>query len=248
MINCLIVDDEPGNVRILRKMLEEYCPQVYVAGEAINPEEAEQLISKLEPDLVFLDIEMPYGNAFDLLDRLMPVSFEVIFITAFNEYALKAFKYSALDYLLKPISIKELCQAVEKVSEKVRLQNSRTQLANLLANLRQPDVNSYKIALPTMGGLVFVLVDQIIRCEAIGGYSTFFLKSGEKIISCKNIKEYEDLLPPSIFLRVHNSHIVNLVYIKAYHKGRGGYVEMEDGTTIELAIRRKKEFLNRFRI
>jgi two-component system LytT family response regulator len=248
MINCLIVDDEPGNIRILRKMLEEYCPQVVVMGEALNPDEAETLIQKLEPRLVFLDIEMPFGNAFDLLDRLMPVSFEIIFVTAFNDYALKAFKYSALDYLLKPINIKELCHAIEKVSEKIRLRSSSTQLANLLANLRQPDVNSYKIALPTIDGLDFVLVDQIIRCEAVGGYTAFYLKTREKIVSARNIKEYEDLLPPSLFLRVHNSHIINLMYIKAYHKGRGGYVEMEDGTTIELAIRRKKEFLNRFRL
>jgi two-component system, LytTR family, response regulator len=246
MINCVIVDDEPKNIRVLIKMLEEFCPEALIVGEATNATEAEKTIVKLQPDLLFLDVEMPYGNAFDLLDRLMPVKFEIVFVTAFNDYTLKAFKYSALDYLLKPVNIEELRTAVQKASEKLRLRNTNKQLNNLLANLKQPDASSYKLALPSMEGLVFVPTDTITRCEASGGYTVFYLKSGEKILSAKNIKEYEEILPPSTFLRVHNSHIINLMCIKKYHKGRGGYIEMDDQALIEVASRRKNEFLSRF--
>jgi two-component system LytT family response regulator len=245
-MNCIIVDDEPKNIRVLTKMLEEFCPDATVVGVAANAGEAEKMISKSQPDLVFLDVEMPYGNAFDLLDRLMPVNFEIVFVTAFNDYTLKAFKYSALDYLLKPVNIEELRAAVQKASEKLRLRNMNKQLNNLLANLKQPNASTYKLALPSMEGLVFVLTDMIMRCEASGGYTVFYMKNGEKILSAKNIKEYEDILPPLIFMRVHNSHIINLMCIKKYHKGRGGYIEMEDQALIEVASRRKNEFLNRF--
>jgi len=248
MINCVIVDDEPGNVRVLEKMLDQYCPQVMVCGEASDAEKAEKLIREVQPELVFLDIEMPHGNAFDLLDRMMPVEFDVIFVTAFDEYTLKAFKYSILDYLLKPVNIEDLQQAVEKASERLRLRKSSAQLNNLLANLRQPDPLAQKLAIPTSEGIVFVQVDAITRCEAKGSYVMLHFRNGEKILSSRNIREYEKLLPPSHFLRVHNSYIINLMDIKKYHKGRGGTVEMQDRTVIEIAIRRKNEFLSRFRM
>jgi two-component system, LytTR family, response regulator len=246
MINCVIIDDEPKNIRVLTKMLEEFCPDAVVVGEATNAGDAEKIIFRTQPDLVLLDVEMPYGNAFDLLDSLMPVKFEVVFVTAFNDYTLKAFKYCALDYLLKPVNIEELRTAVQKASEKVRLRNMNKQLNTLLANLKQPDATSFKLALPSIEGLVFVPTDTITRCEASGGYTVFYLKNGEKILSTKNIKEYEDILPHSIFMRVHNSHIINLMCIRKYHKGRGGYIEMEDQALIEVASRRKNEFLSRF--
>jgi two-component system LytT family response regulator len=246
MINCVIIDDEPKNIRVLTKMLEEFCPDAVVVGEATNAGDAEKIIFRTQPDLVLLDVEMPYGNAFDLLDSLMPVKFEVVFVTAFNDYTLKAFKYCALDYLLKPVNIEELRIAVQKASEKVRLRNMNKQLNTLLANLKQPDATSFKLALPSIEGLVFVPTDTITRCEASGGYTVFYLKNGEKILSTKNIKEYEEILPHSIFMRVHNSHIINLMCIRKYHKGRGGYIEMEDQALIEVASRRKNEFLSRF--
>ena len=248
MISCIIIDDEPGNIRVLKKLLQEFCPETIVSGEASDAEQGERIILKLQPDLVFLDIEMPYGNAFELLDRLMPVKFGVIFVTAFNDYTLKAFKYSALDYLLKPVNIEELREAVKKASERQRLRDTNQQLNNLLANLREPQPSSFKLALPSMEGLIFVPMDTITRCEASGGYTLFYLKNGEKILSAKNIKEYEEILPASTFLRVHNSHIINLMYIRKYHKGRGGCIEMEDQTIIEVASRRKNEFLSRFRL
>ncbi len=246
MVNCVIVDDEPRNIKVLKAMLEEFCPDLSIVGEAPDAEQAEKIIDMVRPDLVFLDIEMPYGNAFDLLDRLMPIAFEVIFITAFNEYSLKAFKYSALDYLLKPVNIEELRLAVQKASERMRLKQSNQRLNNLLANLKQQDPSTYKLALPNMEGLVFVPIDTIIRCEASKGYTFLYLKDGTRHLSTRTIKEYEDLLPPSAFLRIHNSHIINLMSVKKYQKGRGGYVEMEDDTLIEVASRRKTEFLKRF--
>lgn len=246
MIKYIIIDDESKNIRVLKKMLDEFCPDTFFEGEATNTSEGEELIRKIQPDLVFLDIQMPYENAFDLLDRILPVKFEIIFVTAFNDYTLKAFRYCALDYLLKPVNIDELSAAVQKVAERLRLKNVNFQLNNLLANLRQPSASSHKLALPNAESLVFISVKDIIRCEASRGYTIFFMNNGDKILSTKTIKDYEDLLPPDTFLRVHHSHIVNLLYVRKYHKGRGGYIEMDGRVMIEVSTRRKNEFLGRF--
>jgi two-component system, LytTR family, response regulator len=246
MMRALIIDDEPKNVRILKKLLEDYCPQVEVCGDAGDAKSAFTAITALKPDLVFLDIEMPYGNAFDLLDKLLPVAFEIIFITAFDDYTLKAFKYSALDYLLKPVDIDELKAAVKKAAEKIAGKNINLQLGNLLSNLKNNQAALQKIALPAADGIVFMNVEEIIRCEASGNYTIIYADSKEKITASKTIKEYEDLLPPGIFCRIHNSHIINLNRIKKYHRGRGGFVVMDDGTSIEVASRRRDEFLAKF--
>jgi len=248
MINALIVDDEPKNIRILNGLLEESCPEVKILGEAVSAETAIPLIHEKNPDLVFLDIEMPYGNAFDLLDRIMPINFEIIFITAFDDYTLKAFKYSALDYLLKPVSIDELKTAVRKAKERIRFKNINHQLQNLLFNINKPSPSLQKIALPCNEGLVFVLLSDIIRFEAKGGYTQVLTTDGQKYVSSRIIKEYEEILPEDIFFRIHNSHIINLNYVKKYHKGRGGVIEMSDNAQIEVATRRKEEFLARFGI
>lgn len=248
MLKSVLIDDEPKNNRILRKMVEDFCPSVTVVGEAENADLGVQLIKETKPDLVFLDIEMPYGNAFDLLDRLKPVTFEVIFVTAFNEYSLKAFRYSALDYLLKPVNIEELQIAVNKAVERLRSRQLQSQLDLLLHNLSKPDPSVQKLALPSKEGLVFIVVGEILRCEANGAYTYFHMQNGEKIVSAKNIKEYEELLPDKLFFRVHNSHLINLNCIQKYHRGRGGFVEMKDGVHIEVATRRKDEFLARFNL
>jgi two-component system LytT family response regulator len=246
MINYILIDDEPKNIRILQKMLEEFCPDASFAGSATQLNEGEDLVLKVKPDLIFLDIQLPYGNAFDLLDRLQPITFEVIFVTAFNDYTLKAFRYSALDYLLKPVNINELVAAFQKASEKLRLRKVNLQLNTLLSNLRQSESTSHKLALPNAESLVFINVGDIVRCEAKGGYTAFFMKNGDKIVSTRAIKEYEDLLPSDIFIRIHNSHIINIQYVKKYHKGRGGYIEMEGNVSVEVSIRRRNEFLGRF--
>lgn len=247
-MRTIIIDDEPKNIRILRKLLEDYCSEVNIVAEASNVEVAHKIIKELSPDLVFLDIEMPFGNAFDLLDKLKPVSFEVIFVTAFNDYALKALKYSALDYLLKPVNIEELKQSVQRALERIQSKGINEKLNNLLYNLQKPQAIMQKLALPSAEGLIFIHIDKIARCEASGAYTIIFTRSGDKITTSRNIKDYEDLLPDGLFYRVHNSHIVNLNCIKKYYRGRGGYIEMEDGTTIEVATRRKEGFLKHFGI
>ena len=246
MINCVLIDDEPKNIRILKQLLAEFCPQTAFAGAASDTEEAESLIRRTQPDLVFLDIQLPGENAFDLLDRLPSARFEVVFVTAYHEYSLRAFRYAALDYLLKPVNIHELTAAVDKAAELLRLRDANCRVNSLLANLRTPQVTAHKIALPNAENLTFISVDDIIRCEANGGYTIFFLKNGEKILSCRTIKEYEDILPADYFLRIHDRHIVNVLYVKRYFKGRGGYIEMEDQATVEVSTRRKNNFLSRF--
>lgn len=246
MIRSVLIDDEPKNNRILKMMLEEFCPEVTIAGQTDNVTDGVNLIREVKPDLVFLDIEMPHGNGFDLLDQLMPIRFEVIFITAFNDYSLKAIKYSALDYLLKPVNIDELKTAVIKAAEKIASRKVNARIENLLYNLHKPQQELQKIALPSREGYVFVLLTDIIRCESKTGYTTFYVAGAEKIMSSRNIKEYEPLLPNEIFFRIHNSHIINLNHVKKYHRGRGGYLEMDDGATIEVATRRKDELLARF--
>ncbi|MDF2188760.1 LytTR family DNA-binding domain-containing protein [Paraflavitalea sp. CAU 1676] len=246
MIRAVLIDDEPKNNRILKLMLEEFCPQLTIEGQADNAEEGVTLIQETEPDLVFLDIEMPFGSGFDLLDRLKPVNFEIIFITAFNNYSLKAIKYSALDYLLKPVSIDELIAAVNKAAEKIKARQVNTRIENLLYNLKKPAAAVQKLALPSKEGYVFVSLSDIIRCESKNGYAVFHIKGMEKITSSKNIKEYESLLQDDMFLRIHNSHIININYVAKYHRGRGGLIEMEDGTTLEVATRRKEELMARF--
>ncbi|HYE55933.1 MAG TPA: LytTR family DNA-binding domain-containing protein [Chitinophagaceae bacterium] len=248
MLRTIIVDDEPKNRKLLVSLLSEFCPQVKVEGEAGSADEAAQLIQQVNPELVLLDIEMPYGNAFDLLDKLMPVDFEIIFITAFDEYTLKAFKYSALDYLLKPVDIAELQVAIEKAAKKIHLRTINQQLTTLLQNMNPAKNPVPKIALPTQEGFVFTAIHDIVRLEASGNYTLIYTTDGHKHISAKTIQQYEKVLPPGQFFRIHNSHMVNLNFIKRYHKGRGGEVEMTDGVVLEVAVRRKDAFLELFKV
>lgn len=246
MIKVLTVDDEPKNLRILKELLTGYCPETLLVGEAGNMETAIRLINELQPDLVLLDIEMPHGNAFDLLDRIMPVGFEIVFVTAFDSYSLKAFKYSALDYLLKPVSIDELKNAVAKATQRKDLKNFNLQLSHLMQGLKTGDQGLQKIAIPSHNGnLEFITVESILYCEASGSYTFVYTTEGHRFVSSKSIKEYEEILPGQIFFRAHHSYIINLNRIKKYHKGRGGEVEMENGAVLEIATRRKEEFMKR---
>jgi two-component system LytT family response regulator len=245
MIKALIVEDEPGNVRIMYKLLEVYCPQVDICGDAGNVDTALELIKKTKPELIFLDIEMPGGNAFTLLDKLKPLNFEVIFVSAYDNYTLKAIKYSALDYILKPVNIEELINAVNKVSAKINSQQLQQRIESLMGNLNTSKKSLQSLAVPANFGYEFIVINNIIRCEASGKYTYFYMNDGRKIISVKNLKEYEDLLSPDVFFRIHHSHIININFIKRYHKATG-IIEMEDTMKIPIASRRKKEFLSLF--
>lgn len=245
MIKTLIIEDEPGNIRILRNLLATYCPQVNIIGEAGTVDTAYALIKKINPELIFLDIEMPGGNAFTLLDRLKPLHFEIIFITAYDNYTLKAIKYSALDYILKPVNIEELILAVNKVAEKINAQQTQQRIENLLGNINASKKGPQSLAVPANFGYEFIIVSNIIRCEASGKYTYFYMSDGRKIISVKNLKEYEALLAPEVFFRIHHAHLININFVKRFHKSKG-IVEMEDAMKIPLATRRKKEFLTLF--
>ena len=245
MIRTVIVDDEIDSIRVLQRLLETACPNVEIVGKADGVETGLLMIQINRPDLVFLDIEMTQGNAFDLLNQLQPLNFRVIFVTAFDNYALRAFKYSAVDYLLKPVDMDDLRNAVERVSSELLEKSMVEKMQVLLENVSTLQLSRQKIAIPTINGLIFVAIEDIIRLEAKGSYTIIYLANKEQVMATRNIKEYEDLLPEVIFCRVHNSHIINLQNIQKYNKGRGGYVTMEDGSSIEVASRRREEFLRR---
>ncbi len=244
-IKTIIIDDEQGNIITLTEMLNNYCPDVYLLGTANNITDGEKLIHAENPDLVFLDIEMPFGNGFELLNKLTPINFEVVFITAFNNYAIKAFKYSVIDYLLKPVNIDELKAAVIKVKNKLETTNVALRIDSLLSNLKMEKSGQKKIGITTEEGILFEEIDNIMYLEAEGSYTTIFLKGDKKEITSRTLKDLEDILPDTIFFRVHNSSIININYIKKYYKGRGGYVEMEDHKKIEVSQRKKDEFLSK---
>jgi len=245
MIRTVLIDDEIDSNRILETLLKNYCPQVTVVGTADGVETAISLIRDVRPGLVFMDIEMTKGNAFDLLNRLQPVNFHVIFVTAFDNHAVRAFKYNAVDYLLKPVNIRELCAAVEKLSGKLIETDLLDRVKGMLQSIRDPDQADKRIGFPTLNGLSFVPLREIIRLEASNGCTTVYLQNGKRVTVTGTIKDYEELLPESIFFRIHHSHLINLTKIRAYQKGRGGYLTMDDDSFIPVANRRREEFMQR---
>jgi two-component system, LytTR family, response regulator len=246
MIKAIIIDDEPGNIVTLEELLKLYNPEVQVLQTALNPIVGQELILKHKPDIVFLDIEMPYGNAFSMLDKLAPVNFEVIFVTAFNEYAIKAFRYAALDYILKPVNLNELKAAVDRAIQRLDEKKMNTRVDMLLNNMKVENHNFQKIGLPTQDGFRFESIQNIVSLEANGSYTNINIKGNVKEMVSKNLAYFEDLLPSGTFCRIHHSTIINLNFIKKYFKGRGGYVEMENGSVIEVSVRKKEDFLSKF--
>ena len=248
MISALILDDEQNNIEALANLLNQFCPEITVVGSASDIQTGSALITKLDPQLVFLDIEMPFGNAFDMLEKMIPVTFEVIFVTAFEQYAIRAFKYVALDYLLKPVNIEELKRAVGRAKIRIEEKKINTRIESLLDNFRNESKGLKKIGLPAADGLIFEEIENIVHLQAEGNYTFVFTNDKRKLLVSKNLKEFEDLLPPALFCRIHHSHIVNLNFIKKYHKGRGGFVILADGSEVEVSSRKKDEFLEKFRI
>ncbi|MFN8253486.1 MAG: LytTR family DNA-binding domain-containing protein [Ferruginibacter sp.] len=242
MITAIIIDDEAKGRLALHKKLTVYCPQVNIIAEAGNGLEALLLIQHHKPQLVFLDIEMPKMNGFEMLNALAEKNFHVIFTTAYDQYAIKAIKYAAFDYLLKPIDIEELKTAVEKAEQK-RAHQTNSQVELLQQNMQHPKKQLNKLAIPTLEGLLFFDINDIVHLEANSNY-TFIHFSGEpKITASKTLKEFEDILPEDIFFRTHHSHIINLNYIKRYIKGDGGQIELQNGNYAEVSRRKKEEFM-----
>jgi two-component system, LytTR family, response regulator len=247
-INSVIVDDEPGNIITLNELLKLYCPNVTVTNTAPDAAKAFEIINSSKPDLVFLDIEMPYGNAFDLLDKLLPVKFEIIFITAFNNYAVKAFKYAALDYILKPVNIQELRLAVAKAEKRLQEKTENIRVKTLLNNLKLAGNGAPKLSLATDNDFHIEEMQHMLYLEASGSYTFVYMKNGTKYTVSKSLKEFEELLPENLFCRVHHSFIINIAAVKKYSKGRGGAVELVNGITIDVSVRKKEQFLQWFKI
>jgi len=246
MIRAVIVEDELHSRESLKNLLRDFCPQVELCGAAASVEEAAPLIRAEKPALLFLDIELQNGTGFDLLRLLPDMEFDVIFTTAFEQYAIQAIKMSSLDYLLKPIDIDELQEAVAKAIEKQHHQQHKAQLELLLANIgaRPPAVQN-RICLSTAEGLEFLRVEDILYCEANGSYTTFHLRENRKIVVSKNLKEYETLLGGHAFMRVHNSYLINLRAVQRYVKTEGGYILMKNNTHIGISVKKREEFFQR---
>ena len=247
MTRCFIVEDEPFNRQVLEDILEDNFPNLEKVGFADNIEEARKAIAKIQPDLIFLDVELPDGQSFELLEEFKNAKFQIIFITSHDNYAVKAFKYSAVDYILKPINIDELTRAITRALERKKDLDDRHSIDFLLSNLGEKGSGYNKIALPSSDGLSFVDVLDIIRCEADSNYTIVYTKSGEKHVISRSLKEFEELLPEEIFFRVHKSHLVNLNRIQKYVRHDGGYVVLEDGTNITIATRKRDAFLQRLK-
>lgn len=245
-MKAIIIEDEKQSAMLLSNLLRDFCPEIKLTGAASNVADGFSMIKKLSPDVVFLDIEMQKETGFDLLKQFEKINFEIIFTTAYEKYALKAIKFCALDYLLKPIDVEELKTAVDRVAEKSSKQSSNKKFEALLQNMGS-NPNQFQIALPSLEGISFVPVVDIIYCKAERQYTKFFLKSGETIMTSKNLGEYEELLSEHNFLRVHHSSLINLSEVKKYIRGEGGAVIMNNGVEIDVAKRRKEEFLKKFK-
>jgi two-component system LytT family response regulator len=242
-LRTIIVDDEQDAVEFINSIINEYCTSLEVVGKANNVVQGVAAINENKPDLVFLDVEMPNGSGFDLLAQFPGKDFDVVFITAFNHYAIRAIKFSAVDYILKPININEFIEAVDRVVKKrsERSAPGNENLRILMENLRSPLPS--RLAIPTADGMEYLNPKDIIRIEADRSYSWFFITGDRKILVSKHLKEFQELLSDRYFFRSHNSHLINLKYVKKYIRKEGGYIEMADGATIPVSRNRKDLFL-----
>jgi two-component system LytT family response regulator len=242
-LKTIIIDDESDAVDFISSIIGEYCPSLIVEGKAHNVIEGVRVINEKKPDLVFLDVEMPNGTGFDLLSQFPEKNFEVVFITAFNHYAIKAIKFSAVDYILKPININEFIEAVERVIHKrsAKSPSNNDNIKILMENLRSPLPT--RLAIPTSEGMEYLNPKEIIRIEADRSYSWFFITGNRKILVSKHLKEFQDLLSDRYFFRAHNSHLINLKYVRKFLRREGGSIEMQDGAQIPISRNRKDLFL-----
>lgn len=248
MIKTIIIDDEKHAISGLKYELSMNCPQVAVIGETTDPKEGIHLVQELKPNLIFLDIEMPTMNGFELLKNISgKIDFDVIFVTAYDQYAIKAFKFSAVDYLLKPVNSNELKDAI-RLLEKRKYSFNNEHFEALLSNISKKNNTLEKIVLPTSKGLEFIEVKQIIRCESDSNYCKVFLTNNEFLFLAKTLKEIESILFEYGFYRIHNSHLIALDHIARYQNIDGGVIEMKDGTSIPVARSKKNEFLKRFKL
>ncbi|HEY0354637.1 MAG TPA: LytTR family DNA-binding domain-containing protein [Flavisolibacter sp.] len=244
MIRSVIIDDEPQNASILKSDLQQHCPFVQVEAVCHSAKEGILAIKKIQPDLVFLDIEMPWMNGFEMLEVIGEINFNIIFTTAHDQFAAKAFRISAVDYLMKPIDSDDLKTAVKKAGEKIQLQHGQANIENLLQNIKQPSLQQ-RIALPYKDGYEFVEVSQIIYCQAEGAYTKVFLQNKKQVLVSKSLGDIEELLPHSIFQRIHHSTVINIDYVTHFVRTDGGYVKMKTGEELAVSRSRKESMMER---
>lgn len=244
MIKSIIVDDEHYGRQALQLALEKYCPEVELIAVCKGPEQALKTIRDLHPQLVFLDVQMPNMSGFDLLEQLAPINFEVIFVTSYDQYAIKAIKFSALDYLLKPLDVDDLIQAVQKAKQYMNQNGGVYRYQSVLNNIQYKTGHIEKLAVPTLEGIDFFATKDIIYCHAEGNYTTLYLTEQKNPLISKNLKEFENLLSGSGFCRVHNSYLINMQHVLKYIKGEGGYVILTGDHHVDISRRRKDAFLN----
>jgi len=243
-MKAILVDDEPDGIRTLKKMLEVHCPNVDVEASCFNASMAKQLIDQLHPDVVFLDIQMPGKSGLELLTELPAKHFEVIFVTAHNEYMLQALQYSAADYLLKPVDEDRLIEAVKRVEEKLQAGKKEEPTDTLLHNLRYAgNPSEMRLCLPTLKGFIVLRLEEIVYCEAERSYTIFHITGGKTVTISRPLFDYDNLLKDTSFLRIHKSFLINLYHVREYQRGEGGVVIMSDNAEIEVSRRKKDQFL-----
>jgi two-component system LytT family response regulator len=243
MINAILIDDEQTGLEALQLAIQKYCPDVVIKGVYNTPQQGLDGIRSLKPDLVFLDVQMPQMSGFDVLQQASPVTFDVIFVSAHDQYAIKAIKFSALDYLLKPVDVDELIHAVKKVKEKLNNKSNFFQYQSVLNNVQLRTGKIEKLAVPSLDGIDFFNTQDIIYCKADGSYTNLILKGNQQVLVCKNLKDFENILVESGFCRVHHSFLINLRHVQKYIKGDGGYVILTDQHHVDISRRKKEEFL-----
>ncbi len=249
-MKAIIIDDELSGREVLKRLVELNCPEVMVANTLNSIESGLQSIREDKPDLVFLDIQMPNASGFDLLNQVENIDFEIIFVTAHDAYAIKAFKYAAVDYLLKPIKVSELIEAVKKAKERI-MKNQPGEHVRFMLDKVSPSKKTFlnnKILLPTLGGYNIIEVSEIMYCKSESNYTRFNFTDGKNLLVSKTLKEFETILLENNFFRIHRSYIINLNCIAKYNKGKGGEVVMKDGAVLEVSREKKDEFLSLFSI
>lgn len=247
-IRTILVDDEPRGLNTLKKLLQEYCPELKIIAECGDADTAKEKIELLEPQLVFLDISLPEKSSFEMLTEMERTDFEIIFVTAHNEYTLQAFRYSAIDYLVKPIDEDLLISAVKRAVKRISAASVNNNISALLHNIQKPHYSQEsKLCIPSLKGFQVVDLKQILYCEASGSYTNFYFTNHNSICSAKPIYEYEELLSDAGFVRIHKSYLVNLLHIKEYIRGEGGSVILSNSTEVEVSRRKKELFLSRMK-
>ena len=242
MLKAILIDDEAESVHVLSSLLNEYCKDVEVVAHTTSPAEAIQLIREKKPDVLFLDIDMPGLSGFDLLKTIPERNFEVVFVTAHNDRAIEAFRVSATDYLLKPVSVVELVAAVEKVSRNLQMASGNNDKIDHI--LREYEaLTGRKVGFATNEGVIYLCLSDIIRLKAETSYSHIYLTGNKQLFVSKNLSEAEDMIRDKNFFRVHRSHLVNIRHVIKFHSRDGGYVEMSDGAKVEVSRRKKEEFI-----